>query len=71
MWTIYALSEILILSIILAVLSAETQVAVSYRNTCVLNGTAVYCWGDGIFVILFEKIVSFSKLVNSDEMHGQ
>ena len=53
MWTIYALSEILILSIIWTVSSAETQVAVSDRNTCVLNGTAVYCWGDGMFVILF------------------
>ena len=50
MWSISVLPGMLSFITLFNISNGESQVAVSFRGTCVLSGTNVSCWGDGMFV---------------------
>ena len=63
MWSIHVISGMLLLITFFNTLHGTNQVAVSVHNTCVLSGTNVSCWGDGMF-----DSISCSKL--AEYVHG-
>ena len=82
MFNIDILSGMLAFFILWAVTKGANQVSVSPFNTCVLTGTNVSCWGQGIFFtlvgakVVFDvaKIlplleVDFHWLVNADKQN--